>query len=58
MRRGYFESGIVIEDLIRLELFNMFFLGIGGGVYGAYGGSVQKPFADTLSPKIRVSASF
>jgi len=58
MRKGYFESGIVIEDIIRLELFNMFFLGIGGGVYGAYGGSVEKTFEKTLSPKIRMTATF
>ena len=58
MRRGYFENGLMIEDVVRLELFNMFFLGIGGGVYGAYGGSVQKSFEKTLTPKIRVTARF
>ena len=57
MRRGYFENGIVIEDIIRIEIFKLFFVGFGGGVYGAYGGSVQKPFEKTLTPKIRVSAS-
>jgi hypothetical protein len=46
MRRGYFENGIIIEDLIRLEFIKMFFVGIGGGAYGAYGGSVQKPFEE------------
>jgi len=58
MHRGYFETGLVVEDIIRIEFFNMFFLGLGGGVYGAYGGSVHKPFENTLSPKIRLSASF
>jgi len=58
MHRGYYESGLVVEDIIRIEVFNMFFLGLGGGIYGAYGGSVQKPFEKTLSPKIRLSASF
>ena len=58
MNKGYFESGIIIEDLIRLEFMNTFFVGLGGGVYGAYGGGVQKSFEKTLTPKIRISASF
>ena len=58
MSRGYFESGIVIEDIIRLKIFNMFFFGIGGGVYGAYGGSVERSFEKTLTPKIRMTATF
>ena len=58
MQRGYFESGLVVEDIIRIEIFNLYFLGIGGGIYGAYGESVQKSFGKTLTPKIRVSVSF
>jgi len=58
MRNGYFENGIVVEDIIRIEIFNLVFFKIGGGVYGAYGGSVQKPFEKTLTPKIRMAASF
>jgi hypothetical protein len=58
MRRGYFESGLMIEDIVRIEFLNMMFFGIGGGIYGAYGGSVQKPFKNTLTPKIRITASF
>ena len=58
MQKGYFESGFIIEDIIRLEVVKMFFFGIGGGVYGAYGGSVQQQFLKTLTPKIRISASF
>jgi len=58
MRHGYFENGLMIEDIIRIEFLNLFYIGFGGGVYGAYGGSVQKPFEKTLTPKIRVSVSF
>ena len=58
MRNGYFENGIVIEDIIRIELMNIFFLRFGCGVYGAYGGSIQKPFEKTITPKIRIAASF
>ena len=58
MQKGYFESGVMIEDVIRLELLKMFFFGIGGGVYGAYGGGVQKDFVKTLTPKVRVTMSF
>ena len=55
MRRGYFESGIVVEEILRIELLKLCFIGIGGGIYGAYGGSVQRPFEQTLTPKIRLS---
>ena len=58
MRQGYFESGLVIEDLLRVNLLNVCFLGFGCGVYGAYGGSVDVPFEQTLTPMIRFSASF
>ena len=58
MSRNYFETGLVIEDIIRTKPFNMFFLGLGGGIYGAYGGSVEKSFVKTLTPKIRISTSF
>jgi len=58
MHKGYFESGIVVEDILRLEIYKLFFFNIGGGVYAAYGGSVQKPFEKTLTPKIRLAASF
>ena len=57
MRNGYFESGIVIEDVIRIEFLNAFFLTIGGGVYVAYGGSVLKPLKNTVTPKMRISVS-
>jgi hypothetical protein len=58
MSKGYFESGLIIEDVIRIEYKKLIFIGFGGGVYGAYGNSVQKPFKDTLTPKIRISGSF
>ena len=58
MNKGYLESGLIIEDIIRIEYLKMFFFGLGGGVYGAYGNSVQKPFENTLTPKIRITATF
>ena len=58
MHRGYFESGLIVEDIIRIKYLNLFFFGLGGGVYGAYGVSVQKPFMETLTPKIRITATF
>ena len=58
MHRGYFESGIVVEDLIRFNYLNLFYFGLGGALYGAYGGSVTTPFKETLTPMIRLSISF
>ena len=58
MQQGYWESGIVVEDIIRLNYLNFCYIGLGGGLYGAYGGSVELPFPQTLTPLIRLSASF
>ena len=58
MQTGYFESGIVIDDIIVIKTFNLLSFKFGGGLYAAYGSSVQKPFEKTLTPKIRVVASF
>ena len=58
MRKGYFETGIVIEDIIRLNWLNFCYAGLGGALYGSYGGSVESPFTQTLTPMIRLSFSF
>jgi hypothetical protein len=58
MQKGYFESGVVIEDILRANCFHVFYFGFGGALYGAYGGSVEALFSQTLTPMIRLSVSF
>ena len=58
MQEGYFENGVVIENILRLNYLNLFYFGLGGALYGAYGGSVEVPFVQTLTPMIRLSVSF
>ena len=58
MSRGYFESGVVVEDIIRLNYLNLFYFGFGGALYGAFGGSVATSLVQTFSPMIRLSISF
>jgi len=48
----------VIDDIVCIETFNVLVFKIGGGLYAAYGNSVPKPFENTLTPKIRIVASF
>jgi len=57
MRRGYFETGVVVEDILRINVLNLYYIGLGGALYGAFGGSVETPFDKTLTPMIRLSFS-
>jgi hypothetical protein len=58
MHEGYFESGVVVEDIIRINYFNVFYAGLGFALYGSYGGCVKSRFEHTLTPMARLSISF
>jgi len=47
MRSGHFESGLVIEDLIRIKV-----IGIGGGAFLRYGPTALKEFDQNLTYKL------
>jgi hypothetical protein len=47
MRNGHFESGVVIEDLIRIKV-----IGIGGGAFLRYGPTALKEFDQNLTYKL------
>jgi len=37
MEKGFFESGFVLDNIIRINTFNVGYIGIGGGVFYRYG---------------------
>ena len=41
MEKGYYESGLLINNLVRINYYNIVYLGLGGGAFMRYG-----PYAD------------
>jgi hypothetical protein len=37
LEKGFFESGLIIDNIIRINMFNTGYFGIGGGVFYRYG---------------------
>lgn len=53
MRKGYYETGLVIEDLIKVNL-----IGIGGGVFYRYGAYAFSNQFDNLAFKLSMKIGF
>lgn len=59
MRHGYFESGLVIADILRLPMFNFGYFGLGGGAFMRYGAySLSPAVLDNIVFKMDMSISF
>lgn len=59
MRNGYFESGIILSNLIRLPIFNFGYFGLGAGVFVRYGAYyLPKNVLDNFAFKIDMMVSF
>lgn len=59
MSKGYFESGIMLSDLIRLPILNIGYFGIGAGVFVRYGPYAHTSnFLDNVVYKIDMTTSF
>ncbi len=57
MRKGFHESGIHLENLVRLNYVNLLRLGFGAGLYMRYGPYASDTFGDNLALKLIVSLS-
>ncbi|MFM1875388.1 MAG: hypothetical protein RL266_1125, partial [Bacteroidota bacterium] len=53
MRKGYYETGLVIEDIIKVNL-----IGIGGGVFYRYGAYAFSDQFDNLAFKLSMKLGF
>ncbi|MGM0551677.1 MAG: hypothetical protein ACQESW_11405, partial [Bacteroidota bacterium] len=58
MNKGYYESGVVLNDLVRYNLFNFFYVGLGAGVFYNYGYYANDAWDKNLKFKISGSISF
>jgi hypothetical protein len=58
MNKGYYESGLVINDIVRLNYLNFFYVGIGGGVFYNYGYYSSTTWENNMKFKLSASISF
>ena len=59
MSKGYFESGIMVSNLIRLNMLNFGYFGIGAGVFVRYGAYyLSTNTIDNIAIKIDMTVSF
>jgi hypothetical protein len=50
--RGFFESGLQVDRILRLRYLNMFYVGFGAGAYYRYGAYAQDRVGDNFSFKV------
>ena len=58
MNKGYYESGLVINEILRYNFFNFFYLGVGGGIFYNYGYYSSNNWENNIKLKISGNISF
>lgn len=58
MEKGYFESGVIIQNVLMQSFFNIFYLGIGGGAFYKYGAYASNKPANNFVYKISVQLKY
>ena len=56
--KGYFESGINIENLLKVNYVNFAYIGLGAGIFTKYGSSSSSNTFDNLAFKFNLSIIF
>jgi hypothetical protein len=58
MEKGYFESGFILNNLLRFKYLNVAYVGLGGGAFVRYGEYAHPKFSDNFVYKISVMFGF
>lgn len=58
MRKGYFESGLILGSILRYKIFGFLYLGFGAGAFVAYGDAVKQPLDKTITYKASINVDF
>jgi hypothetical protein len=58
MEKGYYESGILINNLLRFNYLDVGYFGIGIGAYLRYGSYARDKFSDNVALKMTTTFSF
>lgn len=58
MEKGYYESGLMINNIIRANYFNVCYLGLGGGAFMRYGAYAYPKWEDNMAYKLSLTVTF
>lgn len=58
MEKGYFESGVIIQNVLMQSFLNTFYLGIGGGAFYKYGAYASNKPANNFAYKISIKLKY
>ncbi len=58
MEKGYYESGLMINNIIRANYFNVCYLGLGGGAFVRYGAYAFPKWEDNMAYKLSLTVTF
>jgi len=58
LEKGFFEAGLVLENLIKVKYFNMYYIGLGAGMYYRYGPYQNELFKDNVAWGLKISISY
>jgi hypothetical protein len=56
--KGFFESGLILSNIIRLRYMDVLYVGVGGGAFYRYGAYRLSPAQDNFAYKLSVNFSF
>ncbi len=58
LEKGFFEAGVVLENLIKIKYFNVYYIGLGAGMYYRYGPYQNELFKDNVAYGLKISISY
>jgi hypothetical protein len=58
MEKGFYESGLLINNIIRVNYYNIAYIGLGGGAFIRYGNYAAPVTEENLSFKLSFTISF
>ncbi len=58
MEKGFFEAGLILENLVRVKYLNFAYIGLGAGMYYRYGPYQNEAFSDNVAWGIKLSVSY
>ncbi|MFK7979185.1 MAG: hypothetical protein AB8G86_04330 [Saprospiraceae bacterium] len=58
LEKGYFEGGLIIENILRFKYLNVAYIGLGAGMYYRYGPYQNEFFKDNVAWGLKLSTSY
>ncbi len=58
LEKGYFESGLMLTNILRIRYVNILHYGLGGGVFYRYGPNALATTSENIAWKLFISVSF